>query len=187
MGFFSSIWGGKNDTLNANIAKTGQIGDWATQGGEGDITKGTDFWKSLLSGDSSKQMSVLSPEISAEKTAVSNDNKTSTLFGSRSGGTAAGNASRSDKVHGDITNLLGKLTGDAASNLTSAGTNLMGTGLQAYGMQTQMSQERMRNWSQSILGHGMISGVQTAEEMGEMKATGGQSTQASSDYSSGPG
>jgi hypothetical protein len=63
----------------------------------------------------------------------------------------------------------------------------MGTGLQAYGMQTQMSQERMRNWSQSILGHGMISGVQTAEEMGEMKATGGQSTQASSDYSSGPG
>ena len=187
MGFFSSIWGGSNKTLNQDIPKLGQVGDWSTGQGEGDIAAGTNFYKSLLSGDSSAQMKVLSPEINAAKTSANQDNKTATEFGTRSGGTAASTAATNDKVRSSITDLLGKLTGSAASNLTSTGGSLMGTGLSAYGQQIGASQQQMRNWSSSILGHGMISGVQTAEEAGELWATKGQSTQASSDYGSGPG
>jgi hypothetical protein len=187
MSFMSSIWGGQNQTLNANIAKTGQIGDWSTSQGEGDVTAGTGFFKDILSGDSGKEAAVLAPEMNAAKTGTYQDVKTTAMFNPRSGGTAASTAATTDKLHGYFANLLGNLKGKAAEELTSAGGGLVGTGLSAYGSQTQMSQQRMRNWSQSILGHAMISGVQTAEEMGELKATGGQSTQASSDYSSGPG
>jgi hypothetical protein len=125
--------------------------------------------------------------MNAAKTGTYQDVKTTAMFNPRSGGTAASTAATTDKLHGYFADLLGSLKGKAAEELTSAGGGLMGTGLSAYESQTQMSQQRMRNWSQSILGHAMISGVQTAEEMGELKATGGQSTQASSDYSSGPG
>jgi hypothetical protein len=92
-----------------------------------------------------------------------------------------------DKQRSSVNEMIAKLMGSAAGELGSMGGNLLGTGMQAYGQQLAASQQQMRNWSQSILGHAMISGVQTAEEMGELKATGGQSTQASSDYSSGPG
>ena len=132
-------------------------------------------------------MQVLAPEINAAKTSAYQDTKTTSELGNRSGGTAASNAATTDKLHGYFANLFGDLTGKAAGALMSAGGSLMGTGLSAYGQQISASQQQMRNWSQSILGHAMISGVQTAEEAGELYATKGQSTQASGDYSSGPG
>ena len=186
MGFFSSIWGGSNETLNQDIPKLGQVGDWSTGQGEGDIASGTNFYKSLLSGDSSDQMKVLSPEINAAKTSANQDNKTATEFGTRSGGTAASTAATNDKVRSSITDLIGKLTGSAASNLTSTGGSLMGTGLSAYGQQIGASQQQMANWSKSIAGHAMISGVQSLEEAGESYLNHGQGTEAADTYS-GPG
>jgi hypothetical protein len=186
LGFFSSIWGGSNKTLNQDIPKLGQVGDWSTGQGEGDIAVGTNFYKSLLSGDSSDQMKVLSPEINAAKTSANQDNKTATEFGTRSGGTAASTATTNDKVRSSITDLLGKLTGSAASNLTSTGGSLMGTGLSAYGQQIGASQQQMANWSKSIAGHVMISGVQSLEEAGESYLNHGQGTEAADTYS-GPG
>lgn len=169
--------------MNQNIAKTGQIGDFATGQGEGDITAGTDFYKSILSGNSSDQTKVLAPEINAAKTSAYQDNKTATQFGTRSGGTAASTAATDDKLHGYMTNLFGSLTEGAADKLTSTGGNLMNTGLSAYGSQTAMSQQRMANWSKSIFGHFMISGVQSLEEAGESYLNHGQGTEAADTYS----
>ena len=89
--------------------------------GQSDITSGTNFFKSLLSGDPTQIAGVLSPAISADKVATQQDQKTTAMMGNRSGGTAAHNAAASDKVHSDITNLTGNLLGGAASSLTSAG------------------------------------------------------------------
>ncbi len=124
--------------------------------------------KSILSGDSSKQMQVLGPEINAAKTSTAQDQKTTSMFAPRSGGTAASNAASSDKVHGFIADLIGKLSGSAADSLTSAGSNLVNTGLGAYGQQEQASQEQMQNWSDSIFGKG----ITTAAAAGESFALG---------------
>jgi hypothetical protein len=183
MSFFGSLFGGSNPTLNANIQKTGAIGDWSTGLGEKNLTAASSFWDALLSGDSSKQMAALAPEVSAAKTSAAQENKTASQFGTRSGGTAASTAATKDKVHAWLTNLIGNLTGSAAGELGSTGGSLLSTGLGAYGSQTAMSQQRMRNWANSILGHGIITSFQTGEEVGEQYLTGG--TSASNAYPSG--
>jgi len=94
------------------------------------------------------------------------------MTGGRSGGTAAANASSADKVHSDITNLIGNLTNSSASSLASLGTNMVSTGLSSYGMQQQASQEQMANWQNSILGRGITGGVAAAESFG-LGAAGG--------------
>jgi hypothetical protein len=152
MSFWGSIFGGSNPTLDKNIAQAGQTSGWATGQGESDVSAGTGFMKSILSGDSSKQMQALSPEISAARTTASQDNKKNAEFGTRSGGTAASSAATDDKTHSEITNLLGSLTGSAASGLTSEGSNLMNQGMEAAGQQVQFSQQQMQNWGHSILG-----------------------------------
>jgi hypothetical protein len=107
--------------------------------------------KSLLSGDASQITQVLAPQISAEKTAAQQTNKTNAMMGNRGGGTAASTAATNDKVHSDITNLIGGLTGSAASGLTSAGTSLLGAGISgtsaAFGEANQMQQQRANQWN----------------------------------------
>lgn len=183
MGFMSSIWGGQNKTLDQDINKLGNIGDWATGEGKSDVNSGTNFWKSILSGDSSKQMQELGGTIGSAKTSLNQDTKTATEMGSRSGGTAASNAAKTDQFHGWMTNLLGSLTGNAANSLTSTGQGLMGTGLSAYGQQIGASQQQMANWAKSIGGHAMISGVQSLEELGEQYLAGPGQTSAADTYS----
>jgi hypothetical protein len=186
MSFMSSIWGGQNQTLNANIAKTGQIGDWSTSQGEGDVTAGTGFFKDILSGDSGKEAAVLAPEMNAAKTGTYQDVKTTAMFNPRSGGTAASTAAIADKLHGYFANLIGTLKGSAADKLTSTGSDLTKTGLSAYGQEIGASQQQMANWSKSIGGHVMISGVQSLEELGEQYLAGPGQTSAADTYS-GPG
>jgi hypothetical protein len=152
MGFFSSILGGKNETLNEAIPKLGQTADWATGEGKADVTAGTNFYKSILSGDSSKQMQAVGGTVGAAKTSVNQDTKTATEMGTRSGGTAASNAATTDKFHSWMTNLFGDLTGKAAESLTSTGGSLIGTGLEATGQQIGASQQRMNNWEHSLAG-----------------------------------
>ncbi len=162
-GFFSSLFGGKNDVLNANIAKTGAIGDFSTGMGEKNLTTASDFWNGILSGDSSRQMSVVAPQVNAAKTSAAQENKTTAEMGTRSGGTAASTAATNDKVHSYITSLLGDLTGKAAGEVGSIGSSQLGAGLEAYGKQTDMSQLRMKNWEDSILGRGITTAVSAAE------------------------
>jgi hypothetical protein len=172
MSFFGALFGGSNPTLNATIGKTGQISDFASSLGQSNTTQGSNFFSSLLSGDSSKIAQTLAPEISAAKVSNQNTQKTNATMGNRSGGTAATNAAASDRLHSDITNLTGSLTGGAASTLLSSGQSLLGTALGGYNQQAQMSQEQMQNWMNSILGKG-ITGAAAYGESAGLGAIGG--------------
>jgi hypothetical protein len=152
MGFWGSILGGKNETLDQSIPKLGQTADWATGLGKADVMQGSNFLSSILSGDSSKQMQVLGGTVGAAKTSVNQDTKTASEMGTRSGGTAASNAAMTDKFHGWMTSLFGDLTGHAADTLTSVGGNLVGTGLEATGQQIGASEQQMKNWQHSLAG-----------------------------------
>lgn len=172
MGFFSSIFGGQNQNLNTDIGTTGQAAGFGIGQGEKNISTASDFWNSIVGGDATKQTQFLAPEISAAKTSAQQDTKTGAEMGTRSGGTAASNAATKDKLHGYLASLIGNLTGSAVSGLASTGSSLLNTGLTATGMNEEFSQQRMANWSASILGRGITGAVQGAEALG-MGAAGG--------------
>lgn len=159
MSFFSSLFGGQNQTLNSTIGQSGQVGGFATGLGESNLGAASKFWNSILSGNSSDISKALAPQISSLKTSAAQTNKTNAEFGTRSGGTAASAASTDDKVHADITNLIGGLTSGAASGLASTGGGLLSTGLSAFGEQAQMSQQQVQNWRDSILGGALTGGA----------------------------
>lgn len=168
MSFFSSLLGGQNGNLNTAIGQTGQIGGWATGQGQGDIGKATDFYSAILSGDASKTARALAPQISDAKVSNQQNQKTASMFGGRSGGTAASTAASDDKTHADITNLIGSLTNSSAGALGSMGSSLLNTGLAGITSSAELSQQRLSNWSNSILG-GLTGGI--AGTLG--KAAGG--------------
>jgi hypothetical protein len=165
---FFGIDEGPSKQQNQQFSALSGASSYATGAGQQDITAGTNFFKSLLSGDPTQIAGVLSPAISAEKTSVQQDQKTGAMMGNRSGGTAASNAAASDKVHSDITNLTGNLLGGAASSLTGAGGSLLSSGIAgtqaAYGAAQGMQAQRANMWndifksSASVAG-GVISGL----------------------------
>lgn len=173
MGFWGSLFGGSNPTLNSDMKQFGQIGSFATNLGESDTSKSSNYWSSLLSGDASKSAKALAPQISASKVAGQQQNKTGAEQGTRSGGTAASTADTNDKTRGNITKLLGSLTSSAASSLSSQGSSAMNTGLSALTSQENASQQQMQNWSNSILGKGVTTGVSAVESYG-LGAAGGK-------------
>lgn len=165
-GFFSSLFGGQNTTLNKDIDQSGQQAGFDTGQGQSDVLAGTDFLKSILGGDATKQAQAIAPEISAAKTSQQQDQKTLAQNGTRSGGEAASSAADADKTHATITDLLGQLTGKAATSLPSIGTNLTSQGTAATAQQANEAQERMQNWLNSILGKGISTAAQAAESAG---------------------
>jgi len=166
MGFFGSLFGGSNPTLNQNIGNVGSIAGFASGQGKGDVTSASKFWQSILSGDSSKIGQALAPEISANQQQGQQAKEQLAEFGTRSGGTAAAGAGIDAAGRGNMINLIGGLQSGAASNLGSMGSNMLQTGLQGYGQQTDMSQQRMQNWMDSILGSGISSGIGDMESFG---------------------
>lgn len=149
--------------MNSDINATGGISNYATGLGEGNATKGSNWFQSILSGDPTRTAQALAPQINSLKTSVQQNQKSSDLTGNRSGGKAAGNAAASDKVHSDITNLTGELTGGAASTLLSSGSGLLGTALSGYGEQAGLDKERMDNWAKSILGSSITGAINYGE------------------------
>lgn len=163
MGFFGSLFGGSNPTLNSDINQSGAIANFATGQGEGDTTAASSFWKSIISGDPSQISKALSPEISAQQGQISQNKKQLAEFGTRSGGTASAAANMDASGRSNIINLVGGLQNSAASGLASTGTNLLNTGLSGTAQQAQLSQEQMQNWINSILGKGISGAVNYAE------------------------
>ena len=106
-------------------------GGFATGEGEGDISASDKFFKDILSGDSTKTAQALAPQIGAAKTSAQQNAKTAEEFGNRGGGTNASSAAEGDRLHSDITGLVGETTGKAASTLGSEGSGLLGTGIGA--------------------------------------------------------
>ena len=174
-GFFSALLGGQDKNLNTLIGQYGQIGSQQTGQGQKYENQAGDFFSSLVSGDAGKISQTLAPQISAAKTANQQTQKSNAEMGTRSGGTAASNNASSDKLHSDITNLIGSLTGGAASSLASLGTNMTSTGLGALGQEQGATAQRMQNWSDSILGKGITTAVSAAETyaLGGMGGGGG--------------
>jgi hypothetical protein len=164
--FFGSLFGGASPETNALIKQFGTIGTSQVGQGQKNENTASSFWNSVLSGDASTTSKALAPQISSAKTRANQDIKTSSLFGTRSGGTAAHNAASTDSLHSDITNLIGSLTNSSASSLASLGSNQMSTGLGALNQQQESVNDRMEAWSNSILGKGITSGVAAAESAG---------------------
>ncbi len=117
---------GQEETQYGNLTSAS---GFATGQGEGDISASDQFMRAILSGDATKTSQALAPQIGAAKKSAQQDIATRTQMGSRSGGNAAANASTGDKVHSDITSMIGQLTGGAASELGSRGSSLLGMGM----------------------------------------------------------
>jgi hypothetical protein len=163
--FFSALFGGQSKNLDSNIGKTGQIAGFDTSLGESNATAGSDFNKAIVSGDASKISQALAPEISAAKTSNAQTQKTNAEMGTRSGGTAASNAASSDKLHSDITNLTGSLTGKAADTLLSSGSTFLSQGESANMDNANLGQKQYQNWMDSIFGRGITQDVSTLNTM----------------------
>jgi hypothetical protein len=140
--------------------------------GQGNITNSSNFFNSLLSGNSKDQAKVLAPQIKTMQDQGQQQLNTTSQFGNRSGGTNASNQKNMDTTRGNISSSISSLTGGAANSLMSSGQSLLGTSLDAYQQQEQMSQDQMKNWQNSILGNSISTGVGAAEAF----ATGGLST-----------
>jgi hypothetical protein len=126
--------------------------------GVGDISNATNFWNSILSGDPAAISKVLSSQIGGIKSRAQEGIDTTSQFSNRGGGTNAAVQSTSDTVRGDINQMIGSLTGTAATeignlgtNLVSAGSNLTGQALQgdvaSFGAQTTMHNENANMWN----------------------------------------
>lgn len=159
MSFFSALFGGQNKTLSDNINKTGQISDFSSGQGQKNTSAGSSFFNSILSGDTGKIAQALAPAISAGQQGVQQQKNQIAQFGNRSGGsTAKANALESEN-RGNITNLVGGLQSGSASALLNSGSSLLGTALGGLSEQTDMSQQRIKNWQDSIFGGSLTSGA----------------------------
>ncbi len=169
MGFFSGIFGGKNDTLNTNIPALQGVGATATSTGSADVTTGSDFFRGLLDG---KATSVLAPQIRAQQNQGANKLQTLFQFGNRSGGTNAQAATTADSTRANINDMIAKLKGQAAGSLSTLGSSLLNTGIGAYNASSDTSQMRMNNWKDSIAGNAITSPFSFLESFGLRKPTG---------------
>ena len=141
-GFFE----GPSKQQNEQFGKLTDANNFATNLGENNLTQSSDFMSDILSGDSTKISAALAPQIGTAKTAAQQQNKTTAEFGTRSGGNAASTAMTNDKIHSDITSIIGQLTGSSASGLMSAGSSLFSAGQSgtqsAFSDATQLQKQR---------------------------------------------
>lgn len=159
MGFFSSLFGGSNPTLSSAIGTTGQTAGFSTGLGEKNIGQSSKFFSDILSGNPTKQAKALAPEISAIQGQTQQQLKSMAQFHNRSGGTNAAAQTAGDTARATFNNMVAKLLGTSAANLSSTGTNLLNTGLSATGLQSDLSQQQMKNWQQSLFGGALTGAV----------------------------
>jgi hypothetical protein len=163
-GFLAGLFGGQDKSLDSNITNFGQEGTFAQGQGEGDITDATSFYKDILSGDPSQVAQALAPEISAQQQQGQQQKNQIAQFGNRSGGNNAAVQGIDTANRGNLINLEGNLKNSAAGALGSLGTTEQGFGLQAQQAQDQASQQRLKNWQDSILGGAITGAVGTGLE-----------------------
>lgn len=111
------------NNLNASSA-------FATGLGESDLTASSKFMTDILSGDPTKVATALAPQINQQQQRTQQAKDTTAQFGPRSGGTAATVANMGAADRASTTDLVGNLTGKAASDLGSVGSNLLNTGME---------------------------------------------------------
>jgi hypothetical protein len=172
MGFWNGVLGGSDPTLNKNIPKFGAISEFSTGMGEKDLTQASDFYGSILSGDKTKQAKVLASPISTIQNETQQKLNSNAQFAPRSGGTAASNEMAKSRATGSISEMIASLMSGSAGALGSMGKGLLDTGVSTLKDQDAASAERLKNWSDSILGMGLSQGAGFAEGFGLGKIPG---------------
>ena len=172
MSFFGGLFTGSNPTLNTDISQSGQISDYGTTLGEGDLSQASNFYSDLLSGDPSKIGQILGPQLSNIQQQGQQQLNTNAQFGNRSGGTNASNQTNMDSQRQQVEQMIAQLTGSAASGLTGIGENALSTGLSANQIQEGESQQRLKNQDDSILGGLFGGGVSALADFGESELFG---------------
>lgn len=168
MGFWGSMFGGSNPTLNSGINKAGQVAGYGTTQGEGLTTSAGNFFQGILSGNPAQTAKLLAPQIQAAQNQAQQAKQTQAQFGGRSGGTNAAGQTIDDKTRGNITNMISDLTGKAATATADLGTNLLSQGMKALNQQVEFSQQQMQNWQDSLFGSSMNAAAGIG--MGALKA-----------------
>lgn len=169
MSFLGGMFGGSNPTLNSDIDQMGGLASFLNTTGTSDIATSSNFMKTLLSGNSTDVSKLLAPQIASIQNRSKQQKQQLGEFGGRSGGTVASMIKSDDDVHAQVNDMVSNLTGSAVSGLSSLGTNLTSQGAADLNSQANLSQIRMQNWQNSILGKGLT----TAASAAEAYATGG--------------
>ena len=172
MSFASSIFGGSNPTLNQNINKAGQVSSFTNSLGQNLTSQAGGFYSDIMGGDMSKISKLLAPQIGTQVKEGQQAKKTAGEFGTRSGGMSSKGQSIDDSTRANINNMISSLTGSAVTGAAGMGQNLIDTGLKAMSQQTEMSQQQIQNWQDSILGSGITGGISTLESFGLGKIPG---------------
>lgn len=124
MSWLSSLFSGDKSVSKA-ASSLMATGTQATGQGMGDVSTAQNFFNQILSGGAAK---ALAPQISSIEKQQQQQVQQAGQFGTRSGGTAATMAAAGDVTRANINDLISSMTGTAASNIGSLGTNLLGIG-----------------------------------------------------------
>jgi hypothetical protein len=173
MGFFSSLFGGSNSTLNQNIPAFEQQAGFATGVGQGDVTAASKWYNDILSGDPTKMAEAVAPETSAIQGEAQQAKNQTAQFAPRSGGTASAMAGLDANTRSQIIKLLGGLQSGSAGALGKLGTTEQGIGLQSREEADQAAEQQQQNWANSIFGRSITGGISAAETVGLGKLFGG--------------
>jgi hypothetical protein len=166
MGFFSSLFGGSNSTLNQNIPAFEQQAGFATGVGGGDVTAASKWYNDILGGDPTKMAEAVAPETSAIQGEAQQAKNQTAQFAPRSGGTASAMAGLDANTRAQIIKLLGGLQSTSAGALGNLGTTEQGVALSNRKAGDDASRQQLENWQNSILGRGTTEGAAAGESAG---------------------
>jgi hypothetical protein len=153
--FLASLYGGQNKTLNSSINRMGDLAGYSSNVGETGTNAAMDYNKGILSGDPTQIAMTLSPEIKTLGEQAQQNKNTVSQFGNRGGGMNAVIAGLDDATRAKLIQLMGGLRQGAAQNLQTMGQNNLQLGQQGTVDEAKLAQQRMDNWKNSLIGHGM--------------------------------
>ena len=165
MGFFDIFTGG-DKTLSNDKNQMGSLAGFSTNVGENDTNAASKHYLDLLSGDPTKIAEAVSPETSAAQSMNQQAKNNLAMFSPRSGGTAAAAAGMDANTRAQIINMINRARENAAAGAAQLGTANLGLAQQGVKSEAELSQERMQNWMNSILGKGISSAISSAESFG---------------------
>lgn len=165
--FLSGIFTGSNPTLDGTIGNANDVMGFGTSVGKGDIGAASDWYKTLLGGNSAAEAKLLAPQIKTIQDQAQQKINTEQQFGDRSGGTNAGNQMTLDNARGSVDDMISKLTSGAADSLGHLGTSTLGLGLDANQLAEREAQQRLENQRNSIFGKGIADFAQTGLDAAE--------------------
>jgi len=160
---FFGIGAGPSGKQEQQYGEITNLENFGISQGEKNLSKASDFWGSILSGDPTQISKVLGPDISAVNKQGQERKKTMAEFGNRSGGTNAAAQTVDDKSVAAIRTMISNLTGTAAGALSSIGGAELSAGgsaaSQASSEADTLQRENAAKWNDIFNSIGEIAGV----------------------------